>query len=149
MAASVAPPRLSTDTPGNVRWRSGGKVMGIQSPDSITRRRDDVGACVGRKGTSRVNAAGAESQTVMPGSHSLRAMRAGSASSAEDAISTAAPAPRAPKTSYTERSKLGDVTKSRRSAGVMWNVLLTQSRVLTTARWDSITPLGWPVLPEV
>src|SRR3954465_1223136 len=99
MAASVAPPKLTTDAAGKAVRTSSGSVRGIQSPLSNTRRRDDDRPEVDRYGTSWLSVAGAEFQIVICPAINTFASREGWRSSSSPAMTTVAPAPRAPNTS--------------------------------------------------
>ncbi len=122
MVASVAPPSAITRAAGKDRRTRSGRVTGIQSPDSSTRRRrpgasaaGDTGAAApgaaaadpggagnsgaGNSGASRTRAAGAESQSVIPPARSRPTSRSGSSSSASVATCTVPPAPSTPKMS--------------------------------------------------
>ncbi len=152
IAASVAPPKLTTRVPGKASLTWSGSETGIQSPESRARRRGAPrpgprGST--KRGTSCCKAAGAESQIVRGSEVSRPASRSGSRSAASGATWIVAPAARVPNTSYTERSKHGEVTNSSRSPGPTPKVPLTQRMRFTTGRCCTTIPLGTPVEPEV
>ena len=98
--ASVAPPKAITRAPGKDRRTRSGRVTGIQSPESITRRsRLARSGTAGKSGARRTRAAGAESQRVIPPSRSRATRRSGSASSSLVATWTVPPTASSPKMS--------------------------------------------------
>ena len=103
IVASVAPPRPTTRTLGNAAFKMSGECTGIQSPLMNTRRRelDTMSATspVDRKGTSCINAAGAESQKVIGSLDIMSSRRLGSWMSCRAASRMEPPAARMPKMS--------------------------------------------------
>ena len=73
--------------------------MGIQSPESMTKRSVESATMSGKKLARRAKAGGAESQMVIPAVAKYCASSAGSCNKSLVAISSEAPAPKAPKIS--------------------------------------------------
>lgn len=149
--ASVAPPRLITSAFGATARIRSGRLTGIQSPLSMTRRSPATStAGLPAACTSSISIrAGTEFHTVTWWSASSRAQRTGSRSSPGPARTSAAPAARVPKMSYTDRSKPSEERANTRSSAWTSNRSLMSAMVLRAPRWSVITPLGSPVEPEV
>jgi len=62
---------------------------------------------------------------------------------------TAAPAPAAANTSKIDRSKWSGAWLDRRSSDETANRAMPQSTNVSAFRWESMTPFGSPVEPEV
>ncbi len=102
MAASVAPPRLTTWTPPGAAARTrSGRLTGIQSPESSTsRRRSGSGSPRWpRCSISMSSSAGTEFQTVTRWPASISVQRAGSRAADGSGSTSAPPAASGPKMS--------------------------------------------------
>src|SRR3954470_13456461 len=128
MAASVAPPRLMIRVSGWVALIFGGRVRGIQSPESMTSRSEVAGAVGGRWSVYMVMRAGTEFQRVTSWVVMRWCQWAGSRLVL--GRTRLPPAPRTPKMSQTERSKLREERARARSRGVMVNRWLMSRQVL-------------------
>ena len=93
--------------------------------------------------------AGVACNTPAPDARSRAPRRAPSAASSRLASSTQPPVVRGRKISSAAMSKASEVTASIRSPGAKPGVRRIDPRKLTRARWETPTPLGWPVEPEV
>src|SRR6185369_386167 len=118
MEPSVAPPRLTRRASGTCRRTRPGRERGIQSPESMARRRvRDVADSEAPDSTSISSSAGAEFQIVTPVLAMRSAQAAGSGCAAGGGRTAEAPAAKAPKRSQTERSKPREETAKTRSDG--------------------------------
>src|SRR5437867_10839184 len=92
---------------------------------------------------------GTEYQTVIPWFWINEESCMGKADNPSGTSEIAAPALIAAKMSKTDRSKFHGAWLDRRSATEMEKVSHAQLTKVSAFRWESMTPLGWPVDPEV
>ena len=92
---------------------------------------------------------GTEYQTVSSESRIHVASSTGKSASCCGTSTTAAPAFAAANRSKTERSKWSGAWLERRSSSVTPNSSVAQSTKAIALRWESMTPFGTPVDPDV
>src|SRR6266545_3181925 len=124
--------------------------VGKTSPAKTTCRREERSlGSTSPWGTSSISADGTEYHTVSPRSATKRAVEAPICATSGGTGCRVPPTLAQANRSNTERSKWNGAWLENRSSGVSSSTAVAHSTNVIPFRWESITPFGSPVDPEV